>query len=183
MAFILDPEATSFADPDRFISMSVTRNAHAVVPQASRQPTVRASNAVDDIEGARPRALPPHQRETFYGTADIEGARPKPLHYERRNKPDFTTTNLDIERECGGGKPHSEPPPSPTRARRSRCGRGPSPPPAPVRPGRRGTGAPACRGAGRQPPAVAAYLALPHVSLFSVPPSPPLPLSQSPSPA
>ncbi len=101
MAFVLDPEATSKADVDRFVSMSVTRNPDAVVRVPTRRAEVRPVLATDDIEGARPRSLPPHTRSNFHDTGDIEGARPKPLHFERRNKPDFTTTNADIEGASG----------------------------------------------------------------------------------
>lgn len=102
MAFILDPEATSKSHPDRFLSMSVTRNPNACIPTESncKRLTVRPVLVTDDIQGAQPSVLPPRPRNDFHDPSDIEGARPKPLHYERHNKPDFTTTNKDIEGKC-----------------------------------------------------------------------------------
>ena len=99
MAFILDPNAATSAAPssERFFSMSVTRNAAATIsPDAPRANSVRATMRVDDIDGARPRALPP-ARSNFHETRDIEGAQPRPLHVEKRNHPSLALTNHDIE--------------------------------------------------------------------------------------
>lgn len=98
MAFVLAPDGPADTDPDRYLSMSVTRNAAATVPEERRAREVRPGHTLrtDDIAGARPRSLPPFQRNNYHDNADIEGARPKPLHYQRHNKPDFTTTNKDI---------------------------------------------------------------------------------------
>ena len=100
MAFILDPNAQARqqeAAVDRFVSMSVTRNAAATIAELPRPLTMRATMRVDDIEGARPRALPPWQRGNFHETLDIEGAQPRPLHVEKRNHPALALTNADIE--------------------------------------------------------------------------------------
>ena len=100
MAFILDPHAEARAmeaATDRFVSMSVTRNAAATVGEPPRPVTLRATMRVDDIEGARPKALPPWQRANFHETLDIEGAQPRPLHVEKRNHPALALTNADIE--------------------------------------------------------------------------------------
>jgi hypothetical protein len=100
MSFILDPNAQARqqeAAVDRFVSMSVTRNAAATIAELPRPLTMRASMRVDDIEGARPRALPQWQRGNFHETLDIEGAQPKPLHVEKRNHPALALTNADIE--------------------------------------------------------------------------------------
>ena len=99
MAFILDPNAATVPNPDRFVSMSVTRNASAVVPIEGRPKAVRETMGCADIEGAHPRVLPPHHRGDFHDPGDIEGARSKPLHFQKHHKPDFTTTNADIEGE------------------------------------------------------------------------------------
>ena len=99
MAFILDPNAATSAAPssERFFSMSVTRNAAATIsPDAPRANSVRATMRVDDIDGARPRSLPP-ARSNFHETRDIEGAQPRPLHVEKRNHPSLALTNHDIE--------------------------------------------------------------------------------------
>ena len=102
MAFILDPHAQARAgeSADRFLSMSVTRNAGATVPDERPRFSVRATMRLDDIEGARPKALPAFQRANFHDTADIEGARPKLLHTEKRNHPALALTNADIEGAC-----------------------------------------------------------------------------------
>ena len=100
MSFILDPNAQARqqeAAVDRFVSMSVTRNAGATISELPRPLTMRASMRVDDIEGTRPRALPPWQRGNFHETLDIEGAQPRPLHVEKRNHPALALTNADIE--------------------------------------------------------------------------------------
>ena len=62
MSFILDPNAQARqqeAAVDRFVSMSVTRNAAATIAELPRPLTMRASMRLDDTEGPRPRALPP----------------------------------------------------------------------------------------------------------------------------
>ena len=103
MAFILDPNAQARqqeAAVDRFVSMSVTRNAAATIAELPRPLTMRASMRVDDIEGTRPRVLPPWQRSTFHETLDIEGAQPRPLHVEKRNHPALALTNADIEQSA-----------------------------------------------------------------------------------
>ena len=74
MSFILDPEATSKSHPDRFISMSITRNPNANIPaENKRVNTVRPVLVTDDIQGARSSALPPFQRTEFHDPSDIEG--------------------------------------------------------------------------------------------------------------
>ena len=79
--FILHPNAAQQGDEGRFTSMSLTRNAGAVIVEERRARAVRnpASLCVDDIAGARPRSLPQHARASL-GTLDVEGAQPKVLH-------------------------------------------------------------------------------------------------------
>lgn len=86
MSFYLHPDAgvpTTSAE-ERFSSMSVTRNSNAVIIEQRRVPVTRVPSSlrVDDIDGARPKTLPPRPRREFHDTADIEGARPKLLHRE-----------------------------------------------------------------------------------------------------
>lgn len=106
MAFLLDPDLAAQPDPERYVSMSVTRNAHAVVPDAKPRstlrgvaadggPVVRPMMVVDDIPGARPRSLPPHQRSTFHDTADISGAAPRALHNLRKSYGGANATEQD----------------------------------------------------------------------------------------
>ena len=98
MAFFLHPDdgVPTHSAAARFASMSVTRDAGATITDAPRvRPTrVPASLCVDDIDGARPRTLPPRPRAAFHDTADIEGARPKLLHRESSYVPGY------IERAC-----------------------------------------------------------------------------------
>ena len=96
MAVILSPNDIVAPDVDRFTSMSVTRNRDAVIRSSRNQLTTRASLSSDDIDGARPRSLPPFQRNTFHSTLDIEGAQPKRLHCERRQTPDVLELTTDI---------------------------------------------------------------------------------------
>jgi len=86
MAFYLHPDASvpTTTPAERFASMSVTRDAAAVIADDRRVRLTRvpASLTVDDIAGARPRTLPPPRSGGFHDTADIEGARPRVLHRE-----------------------------------------------------------------------------------------------------
>ena len=89
--FILHPNANFHDDPSsRFTSMSVTRNPGAVI--IDRKPTfltrVPSSLDVSDIQGARPKSLPPTARQEFFSTLDVEGAQPKQLHRLVRYTPD-----------------------------------------------------------------------------------------------
>ncbi len=86
MTHYLHPDASVpvTAPEDRFSSMSLTRNSAAVIHEPRRVTLTRVPNSltVDDIAGARPRALPLRPRREFHDTGDIEGARPKLLHRE-----------------------------------------------------------------------------------------------------
>jgi hypothetical protein len=102
MAFLLDRDLAAVPDPDRYLSMSVTRNAAAVVASPAKPVRmVRPVNALDDIDGARPRTLPPHQRATFHGTGDIDGAAPRVLHASRTLEEKVDRYgSADIDGEC-----------------------------------------------------------------------------------
>ena len=84
MSFYLHPDAgvSTTTPEERFASMSITRNSDAVIHEPRRVPNTRVptSLCIDDIEGARPRTLPPRPRREFHDTGDIEGARPRLLH-------------------------------------------------------------------------------------------------------